>query len=124
MDADYHPLARRMLDAIPRLIRSTSAFFKRNQSLSFPESKLASELSTYPDPEAIRAAYTQGGVLFEVAADHVHAFTRILIEPADAFAPWAVVRAAVETGAHAAWLLDPAVGPEERAARGFATRFD
>lgn len=123
-EANYSRAARRMLDAVPRLLQAISAYINDHLGESFPESQLSKEVAAYADPEAIRTAFSQGGLLCEVAGDHLFAFTRAMAEPVTAFAPWALVRAALESGAHSAWLLDPSIDAQERAKRSFATRFD
>ena len=123
-EANYSRAARRMLDAIPRLLQAISAYVNDHNAKSFPASQLSAEIAAYPDPEVIRTAFSQGDMLYEVAGDHVFGFTRAMAEPLAVFAPWALVRAALESGAHSAWLLDPSIDAEERAKRSFATRFD
>ena len=123
-EANYSRAARRMLDAIPRLLQAISAYVNDHNAKSFPASQLSAEIAAYPDPEVIRTAFSQGDMLYEVAGDHVFGFTRAMAEPLAVFAPWCSSRAALESGAHSAWLLDPSIDAEERAKRSFATRFD
>ena len=121
-EANYSRAARRMLDAIPRLLQAISAYVNDHNAKSFPASQLSAEIAAYPDPEVIRTAFV-GDMLYEVAGDHVFGFTRAMAEPVAVFAPSALRPGRIESGAHCAWLLDPSIDAE-RAKRSFATRFD
>jgi hypothetical protein len=84
----------------------------------------AIELNTFQEPEHIKTVYAQGDSLIEVAADHLVAFTRTITEPVQTMAPWTCVRAIIESGALASWLLDPGIDVRIRVQRSFAFRYE
>ncbi len=68
-----------------------------------------------PD-EAFRAGLDAAG-LIDAAARHVSGLRSLVIDNNLALTLWPVTRAVVEHIAHAGWLLDPEVTPEQRVAR-------
>jgi hypothetical protein len=70
------------------------------------------------------AAYLQGNLLFESAADHVAALIRLLVAPVTTVAPWTCVRGGLEAAAIACWLMADSISPEERVSRSFAYRHE
>lgn len=87
-------------------------------------STAVTELSVFQEPELVKTVYAQGNVLIEVAADHLMAFTRTIMEPVQTTAPWTCVRAIIEAGALASWLLDPGIDVRTRIQRSFAFRYE
>ncbi len=75
---------------------------------------------------ALRDAYSLARKLHEAAGDHLWALSRMAAprEGMVRFAPWACTRSLVEACALGIWLFDPKVSAAERAARGFAVRYD
>lgn len=73
--------------------------------------------------DQLDAAYSQGNVLFESAADHAFAACRLLTEPVQTMAPWTCLRGGLEASALASWLLDAAIDSRERVSRSFALRY-
>jgi len=124
MDTISYSFARSMLDAIPKLHDAIVAFRKDQSRSVFADSPATRETNAFPDPEIIRTGLSQGYAHIDVAGDHLIAFTRTLTEPVQTFAPWACVRCVLETGALAAWFLDPSIDAHERAKRSFAFRFE
>jgi len=124
MDPVSYEQARAMLDAVPSLHNAIADFSNDHLGKSFSNCPAEREMASFPDSEIIRTAYSQGSILVEAAADHLMAFSKTLTEPVETFAPWVCVRSVLETSALAAWLLDPALAPEERARRSFALRFE
>lgn len=120
---DYE-MARAMLDAIPALHDHVAAYLNDHLGKPFPNAPAMAEIASFHDPEIIRTAYSQGSMLVEVAADHLMAFSKTLSGLVQTFAPWACVRAVLETSAIASWLLDPSIVAEERARRSLAFRFE
>jgi hypothetical protein len=84
----------------------------------------ATELGLFQEPELVKTAYAQGSALIEVAADHLVAFIRTTTEPVQTVAPWTCVRATIESGALACWLLAPDINVRTRVQRSFAFRYE
>jgi hypothetical protein len=87
-------------------------------------SRAAQELSSLPDKELMKVAYSQADQLLQVTAEHVVGFIRALAEPALTIAPWVSVRAVIESSALASWLLDTDIDPKLRVTRSLALRFE
>ena len=99
-------------------------FMDRYQSLAMPSSPADLELHSFSRPESLVTAYSQGGILIEVAADQLMALTKTLTEPAQAIAPWTCVRAIIESCALSSWLLCPDIDPKIRVQRSLAFRYE
>jgi hypothetical protein len=123
MEMTYE-LARRMADAIPRFRDAVAAFFDDHLGKLCPDAPAAREIASYPDPQIIRAAYSQGGMLVDVAADHLMGLSKTLTNPVEVFTPWVCGRALLEASALASWFLEPGITADERARRSFAFQFD
>lgn len=87
-------------------------------------SQAAAEFRTFQRSESLETAYSQAGVLIEVAADQLMAFIRSVTEPVQTIAPWTCVRAIIESSAPAAWLLDPSLDARTRVQRSFGFRYE
>jgi hypothetical protein len=83
-----------------------------------------SESVSFPDPEGVMTAYSQGLMLLEVAEDQAEAFIRSVVNPALTFAAWTSVRAVMESSALAAWLLDANITVQIRVQRSLAFRYE
>jgi hypothetical protein len=66
----------------------------------------------------------QGKLLVRGSVEHLLAFSRCLEDPALSIAPYACIRASLESSAIAVWLSDQRVDRKERIARSFAFRFE
>jgi len=121
MDRDKLAL---LMQAFDDLHEETCTLLNRHGSLPAEGSPAAKELATYSDQELVLTAYAQADFLTEAASEHVASFRRTAVEPALAMAPWACVRAVIESSALASWLLDPSVECGERVKRSFAFRYE
>jgi hypothetical protein len=84
----------------------------------------AVELSGPDDSEQLVAAHSLGNLLFESAADHAFALTRLLREPVPTIAPWTCVRGGLEAAAICCWVLSDSIAARERIGRNFAYRHE
>jgi hypothetical protein len=67
-------------------------------------------------------AYSIAAMKLAAARDHVASLAQLLRPEPAPFATAALARVVLETSARAWWLLDPAIGPESRVARGMTDR--
>lgn len=74
------------------------------------------------DESPIRTAWWQAMVLVWAALDGIVALERLLRDVPALYAPYPVVRSAIEMSARGWWLLDPRVGASGRAERALALR--
>lgn len=109
--------------ALKRLRDSCAELMNQFGSLPLDGSQAECEIESMSLPNQIEAAFSKGGLLVESVADHLDAFIRITQEPAQSIAPWTLVRAALEAGALAVWLLDADITAEQRVQRSLALRF-
>jgi hypothetical protein len=116
--------AIKAVQATQQLHDRTGAFFDSQGLEPKIDSLAVKELQTYERPESLLTAYSQGNSLIEVAADHLIAFTRTLMEPAQSIAPWTMARAVLETSALSYWLLDTKITAHIRVGRSFALRYE
>lgn len=84
----------------------------------------ANELQNFKRPKSVLTAYSQGGSLIDIAADHLIAFTKTITEPAQSIAPWTITRSVLEASALSSWLLDPKIETHERVKRSLALRYE
>jgi hypothetical protein len=115
--------ATRMVQALVSLHSKTGQILDGYGNDPSPGSQAADELNEFDDPEFIRTTYGQANMLMESAADHLTAFIKTVTEPVQTVAPWTCVRAAMECGALASWLLDPNLDMRTRVQRSFAFRY-
>jgi hypothetical protein len=113
----------RMVQALVNLHDKTGRILDGYGHDPSPGSQAADELNEFDNPEFIRVAYAQANMLMEGAADHLTAFVKTVTEPVQTVAPWTCVRAAIECGALASWLLDPSLDMRTRVQRSFAFRY-
>lgn len=108
-----------------RELHDTTALFL-NQCGNQPSlnSQASRELSIFVRPELLDIAYSQAGMLIEVVADQLIACTKTISEPALTIAPWTCLRAEMESGAIASWLLDSAIDAKTRVQRSLALRYE
>lgn len=106
------------------LQRETARLLNKHEYRPAANSAAAHELATYSNGESVLTAYGQADLLVEALSEHIVSFERCSIEPALTMAPWACVRAAIETSALASWLLDPAINADERVGRSFSFRYE
>jgi hypothetical protein len=112
----------KIIKTVQRAHDETAKFFNAQGLLPLTNSLADEELQSFIDPEKVKTAYSQGGLLIEAAADHLMAFSRVLKEPAQTIAPWTCVRAVIETSALSAWLFDPGIDVNERVQRSLVYR--
>ncbi len=86
-------MARRMVAAIAPFHDSVGAFFDDHLGKVSPDGPARIEITAYADPEIMRTAYSQGGMLVDVALDHLMGLSKTLTEPVEVFTPWVCVRA-------------------------------
>ncbi len=118
------------VDDACRMIEATNSLYKGIQELLkdygdrlAPGSQAEEEKRIVELNLSLETAYTHGGTLITVAADHIFAFTRLMEQPVPTLAPWTCVRGVLESSALAAWLLDPSLGARTRVQRSFALRY-
>src|SRR5271157_4043980 len=118
MSDDVRPV-RDALCGVHNAIVDYIAIYNNQPSI---ESKAITELGDSRYHKAVANAYSQSGVQLLMACDQVIGLSRALAEPMLTIAPWVCVRAILELTAVASWLVDPAIGAKERAARSYALR--
>lgn len=116
--------AVKSVQAIRQLHDETAAFLNIQGLEPRTDSLAARELKNFARPESLITAYSQGTSLMEVAADHLVALTRTLVEPAQAVAPWTMARAVLESSALSYWLLDIKITAPIRVRRSLALRYE
>jgi hypothetical protein len=123
-------MSRMTVDDVTRMVRALVSLHDETGRIldeyghdPSPGSQAADELSEFSKPEFVKAAYAQANMLIEGDADHLTAFVKTVTEPVQTVAPWTCVRAAIECGAHASWLLDPSLDVRTRVQRSFAFRY-
>jgi len=119
-----HEGAIEIVAAVAELFANLKDLFENCGAAPSARSPAEAELRSFPSPKLVQAAYSQGGILIEAAADHAVAFVRTATEPVLTVAPWACVRAQLEACALAAWLLDPALEVRSRVQRSLAFRYE
>lgn len=120
MSDDVRPV-RDALCGVHNAIVDYIAIYNNQPSI---ESKAITELGDSRYHKAVANAYSQSDVQLVMACDQVIGLSRALAEPMLTIAPWVCVRAILELTAVASWLVDPAIGAKERAARSYALRFE
>jgi len=113
-----------MVTALIGLHNELGRFINAQQPQPSPNSRAAREWDHFPHVESLKTAYSQGGLLIEVAADQMIAFTKTVTEPAQTIAPWTCVRSLIEAASLAVWLLDPDIEPRIRVQRSLAFRYE
>jgi len=116
--------ALKMMRTTSRLHDEVGQFLEQSGHRPRPGSQAATELSSFQRPGLVETAFSQGGILIEVAADQLMAFVRTVTEPVQTIAPWTCVRALIESSALAVWILDPKVDAATRVRRSLAFRFE
>jgi len=107
-----------------QLLDETSLFFNAQQMEPNSGSIASTELQGFSRPDSVLAAYSQGSLLIEVAADHLIGFLKAFTEPAQSIAPWTIARSVLEASALASWLLDTKIDTHARVKRSFAFRYE
>ena len=110
--------------AVKNFLEESSTLWNQYDYHPMPGSQAEKELSEFPRSESIGTAYSQGGILIEVAADFTYAVTKTLTEPAETIAPWACARGVLETSAISMWILDTDINAHERVKRSYAFRYE
>ncbi len=124
MDGVTVEKAFRVVQAVRDLHDDTGKFLDQYGHRPSPNSKAFLELHSFQRPESLITAYSQSGILIDVAADELIAFTKTVTEPAQSIAPWTCVRSIIESSAIACWLLDPALNETMRVQRSLAFRYE
>jgi len=114
----------RMRHALLSLVNDLGAFLDEFGMEPAADSLAAKEQEESSKGEQLLAAYSQGHLLLESAADHAIALARLLEEPVTTMAPWTCMRAGIESAAMSCWLLSSQITAAERISRSFAFRYD
>lgn len=85
-------------------------------------SKAYSEREEFPGIEAVQTAHLQGTRLVSHTGSHMWLLHRGLTEPALPIGCWTAARGVLESGAWAAWLLDPSLDALGRIERSMNVR--
>jgi hypothetical protein len=88
-----------------------------------PGSPADTERQTFPRPESVATAFSQGSIATEAATDHLHALDLLITAGESALAPWTCARGLLEASATATWLLDTRIDATERVGRSMAMRY-
>lgn len=112
------------IEAIKSFHDGTSSAYQSKGFLPSEESQADHELATTRSREQLETAFSLGSMLIEVAADQAMAFTKTISIPAQTIAPWTTARSVIESAALGSWLMDDAIGSNERIMRGFAFRYE
>ena len=112
------------IDTLVTLHDISGNHFNESGNIPLENSIAITELDDFNKPDLLKTAYAQGSILVEVAADHLIAFTRAFTEPVLTISSWTCVRAILESGAIASWLLDPKIERKIRVQRSFAFRYE
>jgi len=121
---DAYRMVEVTVNLVNKVVDFINEYMNKNDGHPLPCSQADVEPCGLPDPDLLKTAYSQGGLLVRLAIDEVIAFSRTVIEPACAFAPWTCVRAVLEASALAAWLLDLKTDARTRLARCLAFRYE
>jgi len=116
--------ALQMGQSLRELHDATALFLNQSGNQATVSSQASRELSTFVSPDLLITAYSQASILIEATADQLIAFTKTISEPAQTIAPWTCVRAQIESGAIASWLLDPEIDAKTRVQRSLAFRYE
>lgn len=116
--------AMNAVNMVQQLHDKTGALFESQGLDPNSNSIAAKELQTFKRPKSVFTAYSQGGSLIDIAADHLIAFTKTITEPAQSIAPWTIARSVLEASALSSWLLDTKINAHERVSRSLALRYE
>lgn len=116
--------AMNAVNMVQQLHDKTGALFELQGLDPNSNSIAANELQNFKRPKSVFTAYSQGGSLIDIAADHLIAFTKTITEPAQSIAPWTITRSVLEASALSSWLLDPKIETNERVKRSLALRYE
>ena len=116
--------AERMRIALASLCDDAGTFVNEFGPYPLAGSIAATEQSGRDGGEQPWTAHSQGNLLFESAADHALALTRLLIKPVTTIAPWTCVRGGLEAAAIGCWLLSESIDAQVRIGRSFAYRHE
>jgi hypothetical protein len=116
--------AMNALNMVQQLHDKTGELFESQGLDPNSNSIAANELQNFKRPKSVFTAYSQGGSLIDIAADHLIAFTKTITEPAQSIAPWTITRSVLEASALSSWLLDPKIKTHERVKRSLALRYE
>lgn len=111
-------------DAITSFLTDASAYLEAQGWNPAAGSQASAERQNYVKPGSIVNAWCLAQQLIELGADHLSALAKLLADPVEINAVWTCVRSMLESCGLATWLLDPAIGAKDRAARTFALRFE
>ncbi len=124
MDSLGKDNALQMVTALSNWMAEASNVLSRCAQEPSTDSKAHTELSDKLWSRDVHDAYCRADLLINGTADHVMAFVKTVTEPVNTLAPFVLVRAALESGALASWLLSPDIGCRERVSRILAFRYE
>lgn len=111
---------KNVTEAISIYLKETGTLIDNDHRTVWLYSTFKEEILTRQE---VQGAYLMAGLLFEIEADHIIAFTRTITEPVLTIAPWTITRSALEVAAFAIWLLDPKIDVIKRIERSLALRY-
>ena len=114
----------RSVNAIKEYLEKSSNVWNQYGTDPATGSIAAIELSSFPRPESIATAFSQGNLFIEAAADYTWAITKTLTAPVETIAPWACARGVLEAAALATWLADTQINAYQRVQRSLALRYE
>lgn len=114
-----------MREALVALDADVAEFVNKYGHEPAPNSPAAKEQEDSGRAEWLSAAYSQGHMLLESAADHAFALTCLLAaRRIPTMAPYTCVRAGLEAAAISCWLLSNRIDARERISRNFAFMYE
>ena len=114
---------KNLLSANKTLFKETGQIFNQYGNKPLLDSIAFQELANPSFSKLADDVHSRGLLSMEGAADHLIAFTDLLIEPVKTIAPWTCVRGLLESCALACWFLDPSIDVKTRVGRCFAFRY-
>jgi hypothetical protein len=120
MTPEDQRIARVTLAYLHRCLRAESAFFAEARD----RPRVGSAMETLIADKDLMQPILLAGMYLEVARDHYGAVLWAFTPPAEVsrYAPYTLLRGALEADAWACWLLDTHITPTERLARSLTVR--
>jgi hypothetical protein len=114
----------RYRDGLHALIENIGRYLEAQGYDPKPGSRAAAERAEYSELDGPRTACHQALLLIDCVADHAFAMVNTLKNPGQTIAPWTCVRAMLEAGSRARWLMDMSIGTMERIERSMILRME
>ncbi len=104
-------------EALRSFALDANATMSRHKGIPLAGSTASKELCQCEDASVLQEAYDKGVRSLGVACSYALTLDRTLAEPILTFSPWTCLRNILELCSMCIWMLDPSIGPVERATR-------